>query len=140
MDEMTRVRVLVSVSVVVLVSSALMIVFFEGFNLWTAVMFLTVAAIAAIALAVVLRALKDVKNGIPLQDERSKALGGRTAFISFYLSMYLTLALAVAFIALEDRGVELSNSEVLFILVAMMGSIHLAVSGYCNRKGSKAVR
>lgn len=140
MEETTRVRTMIAISVLVLIGSGLMIVLFEGFNLWTTTMFLALVALATVALYVVTRAMKDLRSGIPLQDERSKALAGRAAHISFYLSMYLALALAFVFIVLGDSRAEVSNAELLFVVVAMMGSIHLAVSGYFNRKGTKAVR
>lgn len=130
MNEVTRVRVMMAIAAIVLLASGLFVLLAEGVNLWSMVMFLTVVAIAVVALVLVARVLRDLRSGIPLQDERSKALNARVGYYSFYLSMYLTLALAVAFTVLEDRDMTVPNSELLFIVVVIMGSIHIVLSTY----------
>jgi len=134
MEEVNRVRMMMAVSAAVLVAAGLFIIAVEGLNVWSAVVFATVVAIASVALLLVTRALRDMKSGFPLQDERSKALNAKAGYYAFYLSMYLTLAIGALFVLLEDRDMTLPNSELLFIIVAMMGSIHIAFSLYVNRK------
>jgi len=137
MNEITRVRVMMAIAAIVLLASGLFVLLAEGVNVWSMVMFLTVVAIAAVALVLVVRALSDLRSGFPIQDERSKALNAKAGYYSFYLSMYLTLALAVVFILLEDREMTLPNSELLFIVVVIMGSIHIAFSTYLSRRKSR---
>jgi len=139
MEEKAKIWMMAGVSTLVLLVGAMMIVLTDGANAWPIIAFLVVAILAVVALFIVSRAMKDVRSGIPLQDERSRALRGRASHFSFYVSLYLVLALAVVFIALEDRGIQISNSELLFAVVVIMGSIHIAFSTYYNRKGMKAL-
>ena len=140
MDEKTRVRVMMATSAVVLVGSVLMIVFVAGFDLWTAAMLLVAVTIALVALYVVSKRLRDFRSGMPLEDEMSRTLSARAGYLSFQVSMYLILALAFVFSAFENQEIVVSNAELLFVLVAIMGSVHLTVSAYYNRKGTKALR
>jgi len=138
MNEVVRVRVMLGVSAVVLLASGFFLVLVEGVNVWTITMFLTLVAIALVAVVLVMRALRDLRSGLPIQDERSRAQSARAGHHAFYVSMYLTLALAVVFILLEDRDVTLPNAELLFIVVAMMGTTHIIISTYLARKGGRA--
>lgn len=135
MDERTRMWVMVGISAIVLLGIALMIVLVEGLNAWTGVMLLTIVALALVALALAVRTMREVRSGFPLKDERSMALAMRAGNRAFYVSMYLFLFMAFGFIALEDEGIVLSNAELLFVMVALMGSIHIIFSVYYNRKG-----
>lgn len=135
MDERTRTWVMVGISAIVLLGIALMIVLVEGLNAWTGVMLLTIVALALVALALAVRTMREVRSGFPLKDERSMALAMRAGNRAFYVSMYLFLFMAFGFIALEDEGIVLSNAELLFVMVALMGSIHIIFSVYYNRKG-----
>jgi hypothetical protein len=137
MDERTRTRLMIVISALVILGSVTMILLVEGFRTWTMALFLVVVILALVALFLVMRSLKEIRSGFPLQDERSRALGARAGRFSFYASLYLTLALAFAFAVLGDRGVEVPNSELLFVLVAMMGSIHIVASTYYARKGTR---
>jgi uncharacterized membrane protein len=138
MDERTRTWVMVGISAVVLLAIALMIILIEGFNLWSVVMLVTIVALALVALALAARSLREMRSGLPLQDERSISLGMRAGNRAFYVSMYLILFMAVAFVALEDQQIAVSSSELLFVVVALMGSIHIIFSTYYNRKGRVA--
>jgi heme/copper-type cytochrome/quinol oxidase subunit 1 len=138
MNEIARVRLMLGISAVVLLGSGLFLVLVEGLNLWSMAMFLALVAIALVAVALVMRALRDLKSGYPIQDERSRALSARAGFSAFFVSMYATLALAFVFILLEDRDITLPNSELLFIVVAMMGSVHLVLSTYLSRKRTRS--
>lgn len=129
---------MVGISVVVLLSVALMIVLIEGINIWSGVILLTIVALVSIAIVLVLRAQREMRKGFPLQDERSITLSLKAGNRAFYVSMYLILFMAAAFLALEDRGFEFSNSELLFFVVAIMGSIHIVLSTYYSRKGKRS--
>lgn len=104
-------------------------------TIWSIAMLVTVAALALVAVVLVVRARRDVRRGLPVQDERSRALSARASYYTLYLSMYLTLALGFVFVLLEDRDMTLPNSELLFILAAAMGSIYIGFGTYLNRKG-----
>ena len=138
MDERMRMWVMVGISAIVLLAIALAIVLVEGIPLMMGVMFLTMMAIAMVATALAVRARREMREGFPLQDERSIALGLKAGNRAFYVSMYLFLFMAGAFVLLEERGVGLSNSELLFVVVAIMGSIHIILSTYYGRKGKGA--
>lgn len=135
MDERTRMWVMVAVSGAVLLGVALMMVLVEGFDVWTGLMLLTLAAIALVAIALAMRTRAEAKSGFPLQDERSTALNMKAGNRSFYVSMYLVLFLALGFVVLEDEGAVLSNAELLFVVVAIMGTIHIILTTYYTRKG-----
>ena len=107
-------------------------------TIWPIVVLVTVVALALVAVVLVIRALRDMRNGLPLQDERSRALNAKAGYYSFYMSSYMTLALGVIFILLEDRDITLPNSELLFIVVAVMGSIHIAFRTYLNRRDRRS--
>lgn len=102
---------------------------------WLVMTAVTVVALGLVALALVIRAVRDTRRGLPLQDERSRALNARASYYALYLSMYMMLALGFVFVLLEDREMTLPNSELLFILAAAMGSIYIMFSTYLNRKG-----
>ncbi len=135
MDERTRTWAMVAVSGAVLLGVALMMVLVEGFDVWTGLTLLTLVAIALVAIALAMRTRAEAKSGFPLQDERSTALTMKAGNRSFYVSMYLVLFLALGFVVLEDEGAVLSNAELLFVVVAIMGTIHIILTTYYTRKG-----
>lgn len=138
MNEMTRVRLMMAISAAVLITVGLFVLQAEGLSAWSVVIVATVVAIAVVALVLVVRALRDMKSGLPLQDERSKALNARAGYYAFYVSMYLMLGLALVFQVLEEHDVVLSNSMLLFIVVMIMGTSHLIFSAYLNRKSRRS--
>ena len=135
MDERVRTWVMVGISAIVLLGIALMIILVEGFNTWTGLMLLTIVALALVAIALVIRSQREMKSGFPLQDERLIAQSMRAGNRAFYVSMYLFLFMALGFIALEDEEVVVSNAELLFVVAAIMGTIHIILSTYYSRKG-----
>ena len=135
MDERVRTWVMVGISAIVLLGIALMIVLVEGFNSWTGIVLLTVVAIALVAIALVIRAQREMRSGFPLQDERSTALSMKAGNRAFYVSMYLFLFMAFGFSALEEEDLVVSNAMLLFVVVAIMGTIHIILSTYYSRKG-----
>jgi len=126
---------MVSVSAMILLAVALIIILIAGVDVWSMAMLATIVALAAVALLLAARARKELRSGYPLKDERTVLLGLRAGNRAFYVSMYLFLFLALAFAALEDQGASISNAELLFVLVAIMGSIHIVLSAYYGRKG-----
>jgi len=139
MDERTRMLVMVCVSAAILLAVALMISLIEGINLWSnpwsMVVLVVIVALAVVALFMAVRSLREMRSGFPLQDERSMALSMRAGNRAFYVSLYLLLLMGFAFAVLEDQGLIVSNAELLFVVVALMGSIHIIFSAYYNRKG-----
>jgi uncharacterized protein (DUF58 family) len=137
MDERARMWVMVGISAVLL-AIALMITLNEGINAWSEIVLLTILAIALVAIALAAKSMREIRSGFPLQDERSMALSIRAGNRAFYVSMYIFLFMAMAFVVLEDRGVTFSNAELLFVIVGLMGSIHIIFSVYYNRKGRRS--
>jgi len=135
MDERTRMWVMVGISAVVLLGIALMIALTEGINIWSMAMLVAIVALALVAIGMVVKSQREIKSGFPRQDERSIALSMRAGNRAFYVSMYLFLFMALGLMGLDDEEVMLSNAELLFIAVAIMGSIHIVLSAYYNRKG-----
>jgi len=135
MDERTRMWVMVGISAIVLVGIALAIILIAGIDIWSMAMFVIIIALAAIALFMAARNRREIRSGFPLKDERTILLGMRAGNRAFYVSMYLVLFMAFAFAAFEDQGVVISNAELLFVLVALMGSVHIVLTAYYNRKG-----
>lgn len=106
--------------------------------MWSGLVLATVVAIALVALLLALRAMRELRSGMPLDDERSRAMKSRAGYYAFHISMYATLALGFVFVLFEDEGMTLPNSELLFILVALMGSIQIVLMTYLNRRGRRA--
>jgi len=135
MDERTRMWVMVGISAVVLLGIAFMIALTEGISVWSMAMLVTIVALALVAIAMVVKSQRELKSGFPRQDERSIALSMRAGNRAFYVSMYLFLFMALGLMGLDNQDVVLSNAELMFIAVAIMGSIHIVLSAYYNRKG-----
>lgn len=138
MNEMMKVRLMMAILALVMVTTGLFVVQAESFNVWSIVVLLTVVAIALVAIVLVLRTLREVRSGLPLQDERSKAMNARAGYYAFYLSVYFVLGLAMAFSILEEHDIALSNSILLFVVVIVMGTSHIAISTYLNWKGRRS--
>jgi hypothetical protein len=98
-------------------------------------MLVAIVALALVAIGMVVKSQREIRSGFPRQDERSIALSMRAGNRAFYVSMYLFLFMALGLMGLDDEEVMLSNAELLFIAVAIMGSIHIVLSAYYNRKG-----
>jgi len=135
MDERTRMWVMVGISAIVLLAIAFMIALTEGISVWSMAVLVTIVALALVAIAMVVKSQRELKSGFPRQDERSIALSMRAGNRAFYVSMYLFLFMALGLMGLDDQEVMLSNAELMFIAVAIMGSIHIVLSAYYNRKG-----
>lgn len=139
MDEKARLRAFVGIVVTVLVLGAIFVVGLAnaGEDNWAA---MTCAAIvvsmAVIALIVARRKLRDLRSGVPSEDERSRAIRMRAGYFAFFVSMYFLFGMALIHSILEDDNFSSPpTSEWLMIYVAVMGSIFLALNVYFNRKG-----
>ena len=88
-----------------------------------------VGSIALVASLAARKRLKEMKSGFPSEDERSTALKMRAGYLSFFVSMYLCMALGWIFgVFLEDTTMDLpSVGTVMFILVAAMGTTYIVV-------------
>ena len=139
MDERTRVWVMMSIAAVVLLAAALFIGIVEGFSEWALVSMTIIAAIVLLALFFVIKTVRELRTGLPLEDERSRYLSMRAGHRAFYVSMYTILGLAFVTMLLEGYDVVLSAPEILFVVVALMGSLHLAFSAYYSRKGKASI-
>ena len=108
-------------------------------NWWMLVPAAILVIMAAIALIVARKKMKDLKSGIPSQDERSRAIRMRAGYLAFYISLYFILGMSFVHAILEDNQVSsLPTSEWLMIYVAAMGSIFLVLNVYLTRKGVPA--
>lgn len=94
-----------------------------------------VGSIALVASLVARKRLKEMKSGFPSEDERSVAIKMRAGYLSFFVSMYLCMALGWIFSAfLEDTTMALpSLGTVMFILVAAMGTTYIVVWAAISR-------
>ena len=135
MTEKQRMWIMVGIAVTVLVAAGLALLILEGVNAWTLTSFAVLAIIAGLALVLVARTAKELRSGYPLQDERSRYMNMRAGYYAFYVSMYSVLALAFAMTLLEDEGVSLPNGELLFLVIVLMGSVHIALSLYFKLRG-----
>jgi hypothetical protein len=98
-------------------------------------MLVAIVALALVAIAMVVKSQKEIRSGFPRQDERSTALSMKAGNRAFYVSMYLFLFMAFGFSALEEEDLVVSNAMLLFVVVAIMGTIHIILSTYYSRKG-----
>jgi drug/metabolite transporter (DMT)-like permease len=139
MDEKTRFQRFVGVIVVILVAGAIFVIAFAngGTDNWATVMSLVViVTMAAIALIVARKKMKELKNGIPSEDERSRAIRMRAGYLAFYISLYFLFGMAFFHTILEDNQIpSIPMSEWLMIYVAAMGSIFFVTNAYFTRKG-----
>jgi peptidoglycan/LPS O-acetylase OafA/YrhL len=139
MDEKARFRAFVAIVVAVLVSGAVFVVAFAnaGVDNWaTMTSAAIIVSMAAIALIVARRKLKDLKSGIPSEDERSHAIRMRAGYLAFYISLYFILGMSFFHVILEDNQISsIPTSEWLMVYVAAMGSIFLVLNSYLSRKG-----
>jgi len=139
MDEKTRFRRFVGIVIVILVLGALFVIASGVFNVdnWATLMSAAIlVSMAAIALIVARKKQKELKRGIPSEDERSIAIRMRAGYLAFFISLYFLLAMGFIHAMLEDNQVSsLPTAEWLMIYVAVMGSIFLALNAYLKRKG-----
>ena len=138
MDEKARFWRFVGIVITVLVVGALLVIVSANAsvdNLWTLVSAAIIVSMAAIALIVARKKMKELKSGIPSEDERSRAITMRAGYLAFYISLYFVFGMSFFHLMLEDNQVSsLPTSEWLMIYVAAMGSIFLVLNTYLSRK------
>jgi len=132
-DERKKFQLLIGVATSVVVIGMLFAIGLtaddEPDNLWAILTAVIVVSIAVTAALVARKRRKEMRQGIPSDDERSTALKMRAGYLSFFVSMYLCLALGWIFgVLLEDTTAKVpSTGTVMFILVAAMGVIYAIV-------------
>ncbi|HUV61239.1 MAG TPA: hypothetical protein VMW71_03615 [Thermoplasmata archaeon] len=132
-DERKKFQLLIGVATSVVVIGMLFAIGLtaddEPDNLWAILTAVIVVSIAVTAALVARKRRKEMRQGIPSDDERSTALKMRAGYLSFFVSMYLCLALGWIFgVLLEDTTAKVpSTGTVMFILFAAMGVIYAIV-------------
>ncbi|MGB2581819.1 MAG: DUF2178 domain-containing protein [Thermoplasmata archaeon] len=133
MDKRMRFRAFVGILVAVIIVGVLFVegsAFAADTENWAVVASAVILVAIALAAALVARKrLKETKSGIPSEDERSTALKMRAGYLSFFVSMYLCMALGWIFLVLlEDTTTDFPPvGELMFILVAAMGTTYLVI-------------
>jgi amino acid transporter len=139
MDDRARFRAFVWMTVTVLVLGTVFVIAYENVNVdnWaTMVSAVIVITMAAIALIVARRKLRELKSGIPSEDERTHTIKMHAGYLAFYISLYFVFGMSFFHVILEDNQISsLPTSEWLMIYVAAMGSIFLVLNTYLKRKG-----
>jgi hypothetical protein len=139
MDERNRFRLFIGIIVSIIVIGLLFVAGAansEDADNWAVIASaVIVGSIALVASLVARKRLKEMKSGFPSEDERSVAIKMRAGYLSFFVSMYLCMALGWIFSAfLEDTTMALpSLGTVMFILVAAMGTTYIVVWAAISR-------
>jgi len=88
--------------------------------------------ILAFAIIVYTRGKRDLKEGYPLQDERSKRVMQKAMSMSFLVSLYLLLAIGF----LSDDLIKFRDvSQAISVAVGGMAILFAVFWAYYNRKG-----
>jgi len=133
MDERNRFRLFIGIIISIIVIGVLFVAGAansEDSDNWSVIASaVIVGSIALVASLVARKRLKEMKSGFPSEDERSTALKMRAGYLSFFVSMYLCMALGWIFgVFLEDTTMDLpSVGTVMFLLVAAMGTTYIVV-------------
>jgi len=139
MNEEARFRAFVGIVIAVLALGIVFVIVFANVSVdnWATLMSAAIlVSMAAIAVIVARKKLKELKSGIPSEDERSRAIRMRAGYLAFYISLYFVLGMSFFHAILEDNQVSsLPISEWLMVYVAAMGSIFLVLNAYLSRKG-----
>jgi len=139
MNEEARLRAFVGIVIAVLALGVVFVIVFANATVdnWATLMSAAIlVSMAAIALIVARKKLKELKSGIPSEDERSRAIRMRAGYLAFYISLYFVLGMSFFHAILEDNQVSsLPTSEWLMVYVAAMGSIFGVLYTYLSRKG-----
>jgi len=139
MDDRRRFRAFVVIVAIVLALGAVFVVAAASAEVdnWATLMSVVIlVSMAVVALIVGRMKLRELKRGIPMEDERSRAIRMRAGYLAFYVSLYFVFGMSFVHAILEDNDVSsLPTSEWLMIYVAAMGSIFLALNVHLKRKG-----
>jgi drug/metabolite transporter (DMT)-like permease len=139
MEERTKLKRYLAIVAIVLALGAVFVVWSgsAGADNWaswmSAAILVTMAVVAAI---VAMKWSREMKAGFPKYDERSIAIRMRAGYLAFFVSLYFVFGMSLVISIIEDDDVlSIPTSELLMILVAVMGVIFLAINAYLNRKG-----
>ena len=91
---------------------------------------LTLLAIAAVFLA---KAYKDVKSGMPIEDERSTLNKMKAGYYTYLLTIYLLLGLA--FYSDLPEASWMAPRHVAYIGIAVGAALFMGLWGWLNWKG-----
>ncbi len=133
MDERNRFRLFIGIIVSIIVIGVLFVAGSansEDSDKWSVIASaVIVGSIALVASLAARKRLKEMKSGFPSEDERSTALKMRAGYLSFFVSMYICMALGWIFgVFLDDTTMDLpSVGTVMFILVAVMGTAYIVI-------------
>ena len=128
-----RLALILVISLLVIITGAIFATkAFQNGDLAGGIIGICIATIILIfAVLVVIRGNKDIKEGFPVQDERSKMVLQKASSKAFYVSLYLLLL--VGFLS-EDiinfRDVSQATSMSVGLMAALFGIFWL----YYNRK------
>jgi len=103
---------------------------------WTIVCLVIIVSIGIVGFAAVWKARRESKRGIPIGDERSKAITMKAGYLAFFISLYFLLITGFIFSSIDEEIVSyFPTAEWLFFLVAAMGVIFILVLSYLKIKG-----
>jgi drug/metabolite transporter (DMT)-like permease len=139
MEERTKFKRYLAIAIVILALGAVFVVVSgsAGADNWASWMSVTIlVTMAVVAAFVALRWSREMRAGFPKYDERSIAIRMRAGYLAFFVSLYFIFGVSfVISIVEDDEALSVPTSELMMILVAVMGIIFLAINAYLNRKG-----
>jgi len=131
--EKIRMMAILVISALVIVTGALFSYksFMSG-ELGGAILGIIIALIIVVfALFIFRRGNKDLKNGFPIKDERSKKVLQQASSLAFYVSLYMLLGLGFLSDYVKFRDV----SQAVSVAVGLMALLFAAFWVYYNRRG-----
>ena len=137
----TRLVLITAVTIILLVTVALYAVpsvMKEGVNSGNLVSIAIPLIVIAFAALLITRRYRDIKQGMPMEDERSKKVVNQAAAKSFFFSLYWLLALSMfeSFFAKNLFGVEkLDASQTVGGAICGMAIFFMIFWLYYNKKG-----
>ncbi len=129
--------------VVVVVAVVILGVLFLLFNIstgasisWALVCLLIIVTIGIAGIVTAVIALRESKRGIPMGDERSKAITMKAGYIAFFISLYFLLIMGFIFSSIDEEIVSyFPTAEWPMFFDAAMGVIFILVLSYLKIKG-----
>lgn len=130
-----RLAFIAVVAILVLATASLYALEAEDFG--SLIPLFIIAAIIIFMALFILRRYKDVKKGMPLDDERSKKVMNRAAAASFYVTLYWLLFISFfeEFFAKMFKAEYLTASQTVGGGVAGMAVMFFVFWVYYNKKG-----
>jgi len=103
---------------------------------WALVCLLIIVTIGIVGIVTAVIMLRESKRGIPIGDERSKAITMKAGYLAFFISLYFLLITGFIFSSIDEEIVSyFPTAEWLFFFVAAMGVIFILVLSYLKIKG-----